>query len=57
MLLPQTIDNINKSTFGNKLTDRHLARTNIKRKEINHYMMCKFVKEKKGAIRTTKITL
>ena len=49
MLLPQNIGNINKSTFGNKITDRHLARTNIKRKEINHYMMCKVVKERKKA--------
>ena len=49
MLLPENIDKINKSTFGNNLTERHLARTNIKRKEINHYMMCKVVKERKKA--------
>lgn len=49
MLLPHNIDKINKTTFGNKLTERHLARTNIKRKEINHVMMCKAVKEKKRA--------
>ena len=32
MLLPHNIDKIDKSTFGNKLTDRHLAKTNIKRR-------------------------
>ena len=47
MLLPQNIENINKSTFGNKLTDKHLSFTNLKRKEINHYMMNTAVKEKK----------
>jgi ATP-dependent exoDNAse (exonuclease V) alpha subunit len=40
---------INKSTFGNKLTDKHLSFTNLKKQEINHYMMNKAVKEKKKA--------
>ena len=35
MLLPHNIEHIHKSTFGNKLTEKHLSFTNLKRKEIN----------------------
>ena len=47
MLLPQNINKINKSTFGNKFTDRHIAYTNEKRKQINKQMMDIFVKRRK----------
>jgi hypothetical protein len=58
MLLPQNIEHIIKSTFGNKLTDKHLSFTNLKRKEINHFMMNKAVKRKeKSTIRTSKIKI
>ena len=47
MLLPQNINKINKSTFGNKFTDRHIAYTNEKRKQINKQMMDIYVKRRK----------
>jgi hypothetical protein len=49
MLLPENIENTNKSTFGNKLSRKHLSETNIKREEINHYMMCEVIKKRKKA--------
>ena len=47
MLLPNNIDNITKSTCGNKFTDIHSSFTNTKRKEVNKLMMGKVVKEKR----------
>ena len=35
MLVPENIKNITKSTFGNKMTNKHICYTNKKRIEIN----------------------
>ena len=47
MLLPNNINKIKKSTFGDKFTDRHISITNAKRIEINRQMMNQVVKQKK----------
>ena len=47
MLLPENINNITKSTFGNKFTDRHISCTNATRIKVNRRMMDQVVKQKK----------
>jgi ATP-dependent exoDNAse (exonuclease V) alpha subunit len=47
MLLPNYINKIKKSTFGDKFTNRHISFTNAKRIEINRQMMNQVVKQKK----------
>ena len=46
MLLPDNINKIVKSDFGNKFTDKHICFTNKKRMEINEKMMNKFIADK-----------
>ena len=47
MLLPENINNITKSTFENKFTDRHIRFTNVTRIEAKHRMTREVVKPKK----------
>ena len=47
MLLPENINKITKKDFGNKFTERHIAFTNAKRKEVNEIMMAKLTEGKK----------
>jgi ATP-dependent exoDNAse (exonuclease V) alpha subunit len=57
MLLPENINKITKSTFGNIFTDRHISFTNAKRIEVNNIMMDKVIKaKKKKPLRLSKLT-
>ena len=48
MLLPENINNIQKSSFKNKMTNRHICFTNEKRIQINKLMMDQEIKRKKA---------
>jgi ATP-dependent exoDNAse (exonuclease V) alpha subunit len=48
MLLPENINNIQKSSFQNKMTKRHICFTNEKRIQINKLMMDQEIKRKKA---------
>jgi ATP-dependent exoDNAse (exonuclease V) alpha subunit len=48
MLLPENINNIQKSSFQNKMTNRHICFTNEKRIQINKLMMDQEIKRKKA---------
>ena len=47
MLLPENINKITTSTFGNQFTDRHISCTNKKRIEVNNRMVDQVVKQKR----------
>ena len=55
MLLPENIKNITKSTFGNKMTNKHICYTNKKRIEINKTMMEQEYRIKRRALILPKL--
>jgi hypothetical protein len=46
---PANVHKLKYENFGHTFTDRHLSYTNVKRKEINHFMMNKMVRLKRYA--------